>query len=53
MLLKRKRESSMWRKNEMSYLDVLVKRRNTEFVTTDFKKETFTGNYFNFQTHCG
>ena len=30
--------------NEISYLDVLVKRCNTEFVTTVFRKETFTGN---------
>ena len=39
--------------NEISYLDVLVKRLNSKFVTTVFRKETFTGNYLNFQSHCG
>ena len=39
--------------NEISYLDVLVKRRNTKFVTTVFRKVTFTGNYLNFQLNCG
>ena len=39
--------------NELSYLDVLVKRQNTEFVTTFFRKETITGNYLTFQSHCG
>ena len=28
--------------NELSYLDVLVKRRNTEVVPTAFRKDTFT-----------
>ena len=39
--------------NEISYLDVLVKRLNTEFVTTVFRKEFFTDIYLDFQTHCG
>ena len=38
--------------NELPYLDVLVKRKNTELVTTVYKKETFTGNSLNFQSHC-
>ena len=38
--------------NEISYLDVLVKRRGDKFVTTVFRKETFSGNYLNFQSHC-
>ena len=37
--------------NELSYLDVLVIRKS-EFVTTVFRKDTFTGKYLNFQSHC-
>ena len=30
-----------------------MKRRNTTFVTTVFRKETFTGNHLNVQSYCG
>ena len=39
--------------NELLYLDVLMKTYNTKFVTIVFSNETFTGNYLNFQSHCG
>ena len=38
--------------NEIFYLDILIKWRNKKFRATDYRKETFAGNYLNFQTHC-
>ena len=38
--------------NELSFLDVLIKRHNNRFLTTVFRKKTFTGNYLNFQSNC-
>ena len=34
--------------NEISYLNLLVERRNIDFETTVFRKDTFTDNYLNF-----
>ena len=38
--------------NELPFLDVLVKRHNHKFLTTVFRKETFTGSYLNFHSFC-
>ena len=38
--------------NELAFLDVLIKRHNNRFLTTVFRKKTFTGNYLNFQSNC-
>ena len=34
--------------NELSFMDVLVKCQNNRFLTSVFRKNTFTGNYLNF-----
>ena len=33
-------------------MDVLVKRKENRFVTTVYRKKTFTGCYLNFQLNC-
>ena len=39
--------------NRLSFLDVLVTRTSaTEFITSIFRKKTFTGQYINFLSHC-
>ena len=38
--------------NELAYLDVIIKRKNNRFLTSVFRKKTFTGNYLNFQSSC-
>ena len=38
--------------NTLPFLDVLVERRNGEFVTSVYRKNTFTGQYVNFQSYC-
>ena len=38
--------------NCLPFLDVLVKRMPTEFITSVYRKPTFTGNYINFLSHC-
>ena len=39
--------------NCLPFLDVLVKRTPTEFITSVYRKPTFTGQYINFLSHCG
>ena len=38
--------------NELAFLDVLVKRDNNRFLTSVYRKKTFTGCYLNFQSNC-
>jgi hypothetical protein len=38
--------------NSLPFLDVLVERRDCEFVTSVYRKNTFTGQYVNFQSYC-
>ena len=38
--------------DELAFLDVLVKRKENRFLTTVFRKKTFTGCYLNFQSNC-
>ena len=40
------------KENSLPFLDVLVKRVQTEFLTSIYRKRTFTGQYVNFQSHC-
>ena len=39
-------------KDELAFLDVLVKRHKNQFLTTVYRKKTFTGNYLNFHSFC-
>ena len=39
-------------KDELAFLDVLVKRHKNQFLTTVYRKKTFTGNYLNFHFFC-
>ena len=34
--------------NQLSFLDVLIKRKDDKFITSVFRKPTFTGQYLNF-----
>ena len=38
--------------NEIAFLEVLIKRQNNRFLTSCFRKKTFTGNYLNFESNC-
>ena len=38
--------------NTLPFLDVLVKRSGPEFITSIYRKKTFTGQYVNFQSQC-
>ena len=38
--------------NRLPFLDVLVHRVDEQFVTSVYRKRTFTGQYVNFQSHC-
>ena len=38
--------------DELAFLDVLVKRKENRFLTTVYRKKTFTGCYLNFQSSC-
>ena len=38
--------------NTLAFLDVLVKRKQSKFITSIFRKKTFTGQYVNFRSHC-
>ena len=38
--------------NELAFLDILVKSQNNRFLTSVFRKKTFTGNYIMFQPIC-
>ena len=38
--------------NILPFLDVLVERIDTKFVTSVYRKGTFTGQYVNFYSHC-
>ena len=45
---------SQWRKSRMSacHFYVMVTRKETEFVTSLYRKKTFSGQYVNFLAHC-
>ena len=38
--------------NQLSFLDVLIKRKDDKFITSVFGKPTFTGQYLNFLSYC-
>ena len=38
--------------NQLSFLDVLIKRKHDKFITSVFRKPTFTGQYPNFLSYC-
>ena len=38
--------------DELAFLDVLIKRKENRFLTTVYRKKTFTGCYLNFQSSC-
>ena len=38
--------------NQLSFLDVLIKRKDDKFITSVFRKPTFTGQYLNFLSYC-
>ena len=39
--------------NSLPFLDVFVKRTtSSQFITSIYRKRTFTGQYVNFQSHC-
>ena len=38
--------------NQISFLDVLIKRKDDKFITSIFRKPSFTGQYLNFQSYC-
>ena len=38
--------------NCLPFLDVLVERTTKEFITSVYRKPTFTGQYINFLSHC-
>ena len=38
--------------NQISFLDVLFKRNDNKFITSIFRKPSFTGQYLNFQSYC-
>ena len=38
--------------NILPFLDVLITRQRSKFVTTVYRKQTFTGQYINFRSHC-
>ena len=37
--------------DELAFLDVLVKRQKNQFLTSVYRKQTFTGEYSNFHEH--
>ena len=38
--------------DELAFLDVLVRRHKNHFLTSVYRKKTFTGNYINFHSFC-
>ena len=38
--------------DELVFLGVLVKRHKAQFLTSVYRKKTFTGNYLNFHSFC-
>ena len=38
--------------NTLPFLDVFIKRHQSKFITSVFRKKTFTGQYINFKSHC-
>ena len=38
--------------NKLAFLDVLIQRNNNEFLTSIYRKTTFTGEYINFHSYC-
>ena len=38
--------------DELAFLDVQVKRKENRFLTSVYRKKTFTGCYLNFQSKC-
>ena len=38
--------------NELSFLDIMISRSNSQFLTGVFRKKTFTGLGMNFFSHC-
>ena len=38
--------------DELAFLDLLVKRQNNQFLTSVYRKQTFTGEYLNFHSFC-
>ena len=38
--------------DELSFLDVRVKRQNNQFLTSVYRKQTFTGEYLNYHSFC-
>ena len=38
--------------NQLPFLDVLIKRKDDKFITSIFRKPTFTGQYLNFLSYC-
>ena len=43
---------SQWKKKELVFLDVQVKREEDRFLTSVYKNKTFTDFYLNFQSNC-
>ena len=39
-------------KDQISFLDVSIKRKNDKFITSVFRKPLFTSQYLNFQLYC-
>ena len=38
--------------NQLSFLDVLITRKDGRFLTSVYRKSNFTGQYLNFQSSC-
>ena len=38
--------------DELAFLDVLVKQHQNQFLTSVYRKQTFTENYLNFHLFC-